>query len=137
MSQPHPASIVPASSGLIAAVSGNATAMGESATTLGLTDTFAGGGMAIGVAAFAAAAQNFDGLLPHTAATATGIAGGGNVMTALSDTVTIAFPFGPDPVSETVAVTFVGAMGPASLSAELATHDAFSSLGAVTALTIV
>ena len=131
MSQIHTPSIVPAGTGLIVAVNGSATAVGESATTQGLTDTFAGGGMALGVAAFVAGSQNFDGVLPHTAATATGMAGGGNVMTSFADTMTIDFPFGPNPVSESVAVTFVGAMGPASLSAGLATHDAFSTVGAL------
>jgi hypothetical protein len=126
---PALSSIPGANTGLFAAVGGSADAVGTQTSTLGVAETFAGGGMAVGLAAFIAYAQNTDSNAnPHTAATTFGGTGGGDIATSASDTISIDFPYGPTPVSLTASLTFVGAYGPDPVSAHLIPHDAFSSV---------
>jgi hypothetical protein len=114
--------------GLHALVGGSADAIGSPSAVQGDTATFSGGGMSLGAAGFVALSQGSDTALPHAQANTYGSAGGGEISTASTGTMSLDLPFGPTPVSAAASLTFVSAFDSGALSAQFTPQDEFSSL---------
>ena len=87
---------------------GKADALGDLTATNAVTMTFAGGGIAVGLAAAMAVAEGTTAAAPHTDATTDGLADGGFITS--SDTSHMSID-GPTPLSVSVSTTFVATHG--------------------------
>jgi hypothetical protein len=90
---------------------GKADALGDLTTTNAVTMTFAGPGMAVGLAAATAVAQGTTAAAPYTDATTDGLADGGFITSSQTSDMSIDFPYGSTPVSVSVSTTFVATHG--------------------------
>ena len=93
------------------AMFGEAAALGDLTTTNAVTMTFAGPGMAVGLAAATAVAAGTTAAAPYTDATTDGLANGGFITSYDTSHVSIDFPYGPTPVSVSISTTFVATHG--------------------------
>jgi hypothetical protein len=96
---------------LFVTVYGKADALGDLTTTNAVTQTFAGGGLAVGFAAATAVAEGTTAAAPYTDATTGGVADGGFITSLRTSHTSIDFPYGPTPVSVSVSTTFVATHG--------------------------
>lgn len=93
------------------AMFGEAAALGDLTTTNAVTMTFAGPGMAVGLAAATAVAAGTTAAAPYTDATTDGLADGGFITSSQTSDMSIDFPYGSTPVSVSVSTTFVATHG--------------------------
>jgi hypothetical protein len=93
------------------AMFGEAAALGDLTTTNAVTMTFAGAGMAVGLATATAVAEGTTAAAPYTDATTDGLADGGFITSSRTSHTSIDFPYGPTPVSVSVSVTSVATHG--------------------------
>jgi hypothetical protein len=93
------------------AMFGEAAALGDLTTTNAVTMTFAGPGMAVGLAAATAVAAGTTAAAPYTDATTDGLANGGFITSSQTSDMSIDFPHGSTPVSVSVSATFVATHG--------------------------
>jgi hypothetical protein len=96
---------------LFVTVFGKADALGDLTTTNAVTQTFAGGGLAVGFAAATAVAEGTTAAAPYTDATTGGVADGGFITSLRTSHTSIDIPYGPTPVSVSVSTTFVATHG--------------------------
>ena len=95
----------------LAEMSSAAAAMGDLTATYAATSTLAVPGLAIGFAAATAFAQDTSPGVPQTSATTVGLAVGGYITSAHTQHLSIDFPYGPEPVSLDVSMTFTSTHG--------------------------
>ena len=90
---------------------GKADGLGDLTTTNAVTMTFAGAGMAVGLAAAMAVAQGTTAAAPYTDATTDGLADGEFITSSRTSHMLIDISDGPTPVSVSVSTTFVATHG--------------------------
>jgi hypothetical protein len=124
----------PTNGDLFVDVGGNAEAFGAPASTYGSTETMAGAGMGVGLAAFLGVAYGANASIPHSGASSYATVGSGHDMSVSthSATFSINFPYGQTPVSVSASLTFIGVQSPEYLTATPSTHDTFSTVGNMT-----
>jgi hypothetical protein len=99
----------------MAGMTGTAEALGDLTATSAVTQTLAVPGLAIGVAAAVAVAQNTTPAAPYASATTDGFASDGYITSSHTGHMSIDFPFGPTPVSADVSMTFTSTHGGGNL----------------------